>query len=100
MSHHELPNWAYSKVRVQITQDAISLVAKKHSDLICNTDSELSAKRPTVAHNLKLNEDLSTWVLQYQTWNVFLIKEVIEVKALMFIERLILPEDTIKFSRK
>ena len=43
MSHSVLANWAYSKFEVQITQNAISLVIKKRTDLECNTDDELSA---------------------------------------------------------
>ena len=43
MSHSVLANWAYSTFEVQITQNAISLVIKKRTDLECNTDDELSA---------------------------------------------------------
>ena len=73
-----------SKFGAHLTQSAISLILKKRSDLESMTDTELSAKRPRVAQNPKLEEDLSTWTVQCQTRNVALTGEVIEVKVNVF----------------
>ena len=97
MSQNVLANWASSKFLFQITQDDISLIIKKRTDLESMSNNEFSAKSPRGDQKIKLKEDLSTWVLQCQTRNVSLIGKTLGVKAQVFSERLSLREDTIRF---
>ena len=97
MSQSVLANWAYSKFRFQITQNAISFIIKKRTDLESMSNNELSAKSPRGDQKIRLKEDLSTWVLQCQTRNVSLIGKTLGVKAQVFSERLSMHVDTIKF---
>ena len=91
-------NWAPSKFGAYLTQSAISVILKKRKDLETMTNTKLSAKRPRIAQNSKLEEFLSTWVVQCQTKNVVLTGEVIKAKNKVLSKRLGLPEGTIKFS--
>ena len=45
---------------IQMTQNAISLIMKKHTDEESMIDHKISAKHPKVAQYSKLEDDLST----------------------------------------
>ena len=97
MSQSVLAYWVASKFGAHLTQSAIHLILKKRTDLESIKDTELSTKLPRVAQNPKLEDALSTWVVQCQTRNVALTGEIIKVRAKVFFERLGLPEGTIKY---
>ena len=88
MSQSVLANWTSGKFVFQITQNDLSLIIKKRTDLESMTDKELSAKSLRGDYNPKMEEDLSTWVLQCQTKECYLIREIIEIKVRYFLDAL------------
>ena len=59
-----LENWAFSKFVYQLTQNDVSLIIEKRTDLESMIGNELFAKIPGRAQSPKLKEDLATWVIQ------------------------------------
>ena len=99
MSQIVLEKWATSKFGANSSNPVfhLSYTQEAHRSRI-HDRNELFAKRPRTAHNLNLEDALSTCVLQCQTRNVSLTREIIDVKAKVFYQRLDPFRGTITFS--